>query len=144
MWKKSWNKIKTALETPEEYIEPEKEVEAPDPTPVEVQEEAETEPAFCTDSVIPINKEDLVPLYETMESVRQLKGLGGEMLIRHEKEKADFFKVNNALNEQTQRQIADLRTTYNVEPTVDYALNFPTGEEEQGSFVRVEEPSSDS
>jgi len=79
-----------------------------------------------------------------MESIKLLKGFGGEMLIRHEKEKVEFFKVNNALNEQVQRQIADLRTTYNVEPTVDYALNFPTGEEEQGSFVREEEPSSDS
>ena len=141
MWKKSWNKLKTALETPEEYIEVEEKEES---APPEEEKEEPSEPEFCSAPAIPINRDDLMPLYETMESIKRLKGLGGELLIRHEKERVDFLKVNNALNEQMQRQITDLRTTYNVEPTVDYALNFPVGEEEQGSFVRADEPSSES
>lgn len=144
MWKKSWNKLKTALNTPEEYIETEGKEEVATPEAEEGQEVEPSEPEFCSDPVIPVSREDLMPLYETMESVKKLKGLGGELLIRHEKERVNFLKVNNALNEQMQRQIADLRTTYNVEPTVDYALNFPLEEDEQGSFVRDDEPSSES
>ena len=136
MWKKSWNKLKTVLGTPEEYIEEETEAE-------EAQEEEASAPEYCLDPVVPISRQDLEPLYKTMESIKTLKVLGGEMLLRHESERAEFVRINNKLNEQQQKQIDDLRTIYNVEPTVDYALNFPMGEEEEGSLVR-QEPASES
>tara|TARA_B100001250_G_scaffold95986_2_gene80267 strand:+ start:8391 stop:8819 length:429 start_codon:yes stop_codon:yes gene_type:complete len=142
MWKQSWNKLKTALGSPEDYIEEEEKAEPEEAQ--EVQQEEASESEFCSDPQIPVAREDLVPVLNTMQSIKNLKGLGGEMFLRHEQEKAEFIKANNALNAQMTQQILDLRTTYNVEPTIDYVLNFPAGEEEEGSFVRHEEPDSES
>jgi len=135
MWKKQWNKLKTALGTPEEYVEEEQGEEGdPEDTPAEEVEEAA--PEYCSDSVISVQPEDLAPLHQSLESLKQLKRAAGEMFIRHEEEKAEALVINSNLNAQMQQQIRVLRTTYNVEPTIDYALNFPSEEGGLGSFVR--------
>ena len=131
MWKKQWNKLKTALGTPEEYVtEEEQEVEA--------VEEKSDEPQYNSEQVIEVVNQDFVPLGKTIESIKSLKTQIGEMTLRHEQERARAVQLNSALNQQWEEQINNLRTIYNVEPTVDYELNFPTEEGGTGSFVRRE------
>lgn len=135
MWKKQWNKLKTALGTPEEYVSEEESEET-----VEEQPEEE-EPQYNSDLRIEISKEDMAPLVETVDTLRNLKMQIGEMTLRHEQERSNAVLINSQLNERFNQQIAALRTTYNVEPTVDYALNFPSVEGEAGTFTR--EPDKD-
>ena len=71
-----------------------------------------------------------------MEQLRFLKGQCGEMMLRHEQERAKAVQINSQLNTQLDEQIANLRTIYNVEPTVDYALNFPSEEGGIGTLTR--------
>ena len=131
MWKKQWNKLKTALGTPEEYVtEEEQEVEA--------VEEKSDEPQYNSEQVIEVVNQDFVPLGKTIESIKSLKTQIGEMTLRHEQERARAVQLNSDLNQQWEEQINNLRTIYNVEPTVDYELNFPTEEGGTGSFVRRE------
>ena len=131
MWKKQWNKLKTALGTPEEYVAEEQEEDA-------VEEEAPEEPKHNSDPVIEIANEDFAPLLATMEGQDNLLKQIGEMTLRHEQERARAVELNSRLNEQWKEQINNLRSTYSVEPTVDYELNFPTEEGGAGSFVRRE------
>jgi len=130
MWKKQWDKLKTAMSTPEDYIAEEEAEEAP-PEPEEKK--------YCNDKVIDISDEDLKPITETIEQLRQLKMLGGEILIRQETERMQLVQHNSKLKMKMQEQIDELRTTYDVEPTVDYALNLPSQEGEVGTFVRRDE-----
>ena len=131
MWKKQWNKLKTALGTPEEYVtEEEQEVEA--------VEEKSDESQYNSEQVVEIANQDFVPLGKTIESIKSLKTQIGEMTLRHEQERARAVQLNSDLNQQWEEQINNLRTIYNVEPTVDYELNFPTEEGGTGSFVRRE------
>tara|TARA_B100000073_G_scaffold239659_1_gene200736 strand:- start:268 stop:666 length:399 start_codon:yes stop_codon:yes gene_type:complete len=127
MWKKQWNKLKTALASPEEYVEEEQE---------EVEEEEEKAPEYNTDPVVEISAKDFAPLMATVESMKNLKMQLGEMLIRQEAERAAAVELNSKLNERMAEQIMELRSIYNVEPTVDYALNFPTEDGGAGSLVR--------
>ena len=131
MWKKQWNKLKTALGTPEEYVAEEQEEDA-------VEEEVPEEPKHNSDPVIEIANEDFAPLLATMEGQDNLLKQIGEMTLRHEQERARAVELNSRLNEQWKEQINNLRSTYSVEPTVDYELNFPTEEGGAGSFVRRE------
>ena len=131
MWKKQWNKLKTALGTPEEYVAEEQEEDA-------VEEEVPEEPKHNSDPVIEIANEDFAPLLATMEGQDKLLKQIGEMTLRHEQERARAVELNSRLNEQWKQQINNLRSTYSVEPTVDYELNFPTEEGGAGSFVRRE------
>lgn len=132
MWKKPWDKLKTALSGPEEYI-----VTTP-PESEENQEEEQEEVVYCTDSVISIKQEDLASIAQTSESLRLLTIRAGETMLRQEAERQQILLLNERLNQQAQQQIQQLRTTYNVEPTVDYTLNFPSEEGGEGSLVRVE------
>ena len=125
MWKKQWNKLKTALSAPEEYVEEEQE---------ETVEE-ESGPEYNTDPVVEIATEDFAPLLATIEGMKNLKMQLGEMLLRHEAERAAAVELNSKLNERMAEQIMELRSIYNVEPTVDYALNFPTEDGGTGSLV---------
>ena len=131
MWKKQWNKLKTALGSPEEYIDKEEQEE-------EAVEDKKEEPQYRTESVIEIANADFVPLVSVMKAVENLKIQIGEMTLRHEQERARAVQLNSDLNQQWAEQINNLRTIYNVEPTVDYELNFPTEEGGTGSFVRGE------
>ena len=134
MWKKQWNKLKTALGTPEEYVAEEQEEDAVE----EVVEETPEEPKHNSDPVIEITNEDFAPLLATMEGQDKLLKQIGEMTLRHEQERARAVQLNSQLNQQWSEQINNLRSTYNVEPTVDYKLNFPTEEGGAGTFVRRE------
>ena len=133
MWKKPWDKLKTALSGPEEYI-----VTAPPESEEEQEEEEREEVVYCTDSVVLVKQEDLVSIVQISESLRMLKIQAGEAMLRHEAERQQILLLNERLNQQAQQQIQQLRTTYNVEPTVDYTLNFPSEEGGEGSLVRVE------
>ena len=132
MCKKPWDKLTTALSWPEEYI-----VTTP-PESEENQEEEQEEVVYCTDSVISIKQEDLASIAQTSESLRLLTIRAGETMLRQEAERQQILLLNERLNQQAQQQIQQLRTTYNVEPTVDYTLNFPSEEGGEGSLVRVE------
>ena len=134
MWKKQWNKLKTALGTPEEYVAEEQEED----TVEEAVEEDSEEPKRNSDPVIEIVNEDFAPLLATMESQAALLKRIGEMTLRHEQERSRAVQINSQLNQQWSEQIEGLRSTYNVEPTVDYELNFPTEEGGAGTFVRRE------
>ena len=125
MWKKQWSKLKTALGTPEEYVEEEK-----------VEEEVEEVPEYCSDPVIEIKPEDLKVVVEILGNIKNLKVMVGEMALRHEEERYRAVDLNKKLNAQLQEQINNLRTIYSVEPTVDYALNFPSEEGGSGNFTR--------
>ncbi len=133
MWKRQWNKLKTAMSTPEDYIAEEEEIEE-EVVPPEPEEQK-----YCNDPVIDISDKDLEPIMETVEQLRQLKMLGGEILIRQETERMQMMQHNSQLKAKMQGQIDELRTTYDVEPTVDYALNLPSQEGEVGTFVRRDE-----
>jgi nitrate reductase NapAB chaperone NapD len=130
MWKKQWDKLKTALGTPDEYVE-EEQVEEMPVTEVEVEEVQ-----YCSDPVIEIKPEDINPIMENMESMKNLKGIIGEMILRHRAELDKAIEINSNLNTQFNKQIAGLRTIYNVEPTVDYTLNFPSEVGGSGTFTR--------
>jgi len=130
MWKKQWNKLKTALGTPEEYVAEEGD-EA-------VEEEQKEEPQYNTEPIVEIANADFAPLAATMDAMKSLKVQIGDMTLRHETERARAVQLNSDLNQQWTVQINNLRTIYNVEPTVDYELNFPTEEGGTGSFVRGE------
>ena len=130
MWKRQWDKLKTAMSTPEDYIAEEEAEEAP-PEPEEKK--------YCNDKVIDISNEDIKSIMETVEQLRQLKMLGGEILIRQETERTQLVQHNSKLKTKMQEQIDELRTTYDVEPTVDYALNLPAYPGEVATFVRHDE-----
>ena len=134
MWKKQWNKLRTALGSADEYVAEEQEEEA-------VEEAAEgnpEEPEHNSDPVIEIANEHFAPLIATLEGQDALLKRIGEMTLRHEQERSRAAQLNSQLNQQWAEQINNLRSTYNVEPTVDYELNFPTEEGGAGSFVRQE------
>lgn len=130
MWKKQWNKLRTALGTADEYVAEEQEEE--------VVEEAPEEPEHNSDPVIEIANEHFEPLIAIMKGQDALVKQIGEMMLRHEQERARAVELNSKLNEQWKGQINNLRSIYNVEPTVDYELNFPTEEGGAGTFVRQE------
>ena len=134
MWKKQWNKLRTALGSADDYVAEEQEEEAVQ----EAAEEVPEEPEHNSDPVIEIANEHFVPLFATMESQEKLLRQVGEMTLRHEQERARAVELNSRLNEQWKEQINNLRSIYNVEPTVDYELNFPTEEGGAGTFVRQE------
>lgn len=128
MWKKQWNKLKTAMSTPEDYISEQEEVEEPTPEPEEQK--------YCSDEVINLSDEDLQPIMQTFEQIRQLKSLAGEILLKQEADRQQLVQHDSSLKAKIQEQIDELRTTYHVEPTVDYALNLPSKDGEVGTFVR--------
>jgi len=128
MWKKQWNKLKTALGTPEQYVEDEQE------ELVEEQAEPEEE-KYCSDPVVEISPEHIAPVISTLDNIRVAKQQIGEMTIRQEQERSGAIAIFSQLNTQLQQQIDELRTIYNVEPTVDYALNFPSEKGGVGTFV---------
>ena len=128
MWKKQWSKLKTALGTPEEYVTEEQD-----------EEVVEEENKYNSDQTIEIVYEHFDPLRATLEAQRVLREQIGEMTLRHEAERARAVQLNSNLNQRWTEEINDLRSIYSVEPTVDYALNFPTEEGGTGTFVR--EPS---
>ena len=129
MWKKQWSRLKTALKTPEEYVEEE--------VPPEEAEEVSTEaPTYNDSAVIEIQNDDMIPIMQTVEQIRQLKILAGEMLLKQETDKKQMVELVSQLNQKMREQIGELRSIYNVEPTVDYALNFPTGDGDLGTLTR--------
>lgn len=130
MWKKQWNKLKTAMGSPEDYVEEEQ--------GDDIVEEEKEEPQYNSDQIIAIENRDFIPLAQIMESQQKLREQIGEMTLRHEQERARAIQLNSNLNQRWVEQINNLRTIYNVEPTVDYELNFPTEEGGTGSFVRGE------
>ena len=65
MWKKQWNKLKTALGSPEEYIEEESAEE-------EAVEEQEVE-ELRTDPIINVQYEDFLPVVQLMKSLEEAK-----------------------------------------------------------------------
>ena len=134
MWKKQWNKLRTALGSADDYVAEEQEEEAVQ----EAAEEVPEEPEHNSDPVIEIANEDFAPLLVTMEGQDNLLKQIGEMTLRHEQERSRAAQLNSQLNQQWSEQINNLRSTYNVEPTVDYELNFPTEEGGAGTFVRRE------
>jgi len=60
-------------------------------------------------------------------------------VLRHRDELDRALEINSKLNTKFREQIVGLRTIYNVEPTVDYALNFPSEEGGTGSFTKQSE-----
>ena len=137
MWKKQWNKLKTALGTPEDYVAEEQE-EQEQEEEGSLEEDAPEEPQHNSDPVIEIANEHFAPLVTTMEGQDALLRKIGEMTLRHEQERLRAVELNSRLNKQWSEQMNNLRSTYNVEPTVDYELNFPTEEGGAGTFVRRE------
>lgn len=135
MWKKQWSKLKTALSTPEEYIEETitDTQEEPEPTPVVV------EPEYNTDQVISISDEHMDELNKTINSIRMLKSNLGELVLKYEKDRSVALDMSLKLNEKLAEQIAHLRTIYNVEPTADYTLNFGTPGVSSASLTRNSE-----
>ena len=129
MWKKQWNKLKTALGSPEEYIEEESAEE-------EAVEEQEVE-ELRTDPIINVQYEDFLPVVQLMKSLEEAKKGAGEMLLRHERDRRRAVEVHDQINARIQEEIDGLRTSYNVDPSTDYQLNFPQVEGEAGSFVRL-------
>jgi hypothetical protein len=132
MWKKQWSKLKTALASPEEYVEEEQ----------EEQQETETEEVqLRSDPVIEISSEDLEQVLATATAINSFKRNVGDMTLRHEQERANALEINSQLNRQLGEQIDAVRTIYNVEPTVEYVLNFPTEKGGIGTLTR--EPDKD-
>jgi len=128
MWKKQWNKLKTVMSTPEDYISEQEEVEESTPEPEEQK--------YCNDEVINLSDEDLQPITQTIEQLQQLKLIAGEILLKQEADRQRLVQHDSSLKAKIQEQIDELRTTYHVEPTVDYALNLPSKDGDVGTFVR--------
>jgi hypothetical protein len=84
MWKKQWNKLRTALGSADDYVAEEQEEE----TVEEAVEETPEEPEHNSDPVIEIANEHFVPLVATMESQEKLLRQIGEMTLRHEQERS--------------------------------------------------------
>ena len=129
MWKKQWNKLKTALGEPEEYIEAEPE-----------NEEVPEEVSFRSEPVINVKFEDFVDIAEMMKLSENIKKSAGEMALRHARERQKALQWDDEINAKIQEQIMDLRTTYSVDPSVDYRLDFPQTEGSAGAFVRISAP----
>ena len=111
MWKKQWNKLKTALGEPEEYIEAEPE-----------NEEVPEEVSFRSEPVINVKFEDFVDIAEMMKLSENIKKSAGEMALRHARERQKALQWDDEINAKIQEQIMDLRTTYSVDPSVDLSL----------------------
>ena len=131
MWKKQWNKLKTALGSPEEYIEEESVEE-------EAAEEQEEAVELRTDPIINVQYEDFLPVVQLMKALDDTKRGAGEMLLRHERDRRRAVEMHDQINARIQVEIEGLRTSYNVDPSTDYQLNFPQVEGEAGSFVRLD------
>ncbi len=129
MWKKQWNKLKTALGEPEEYIEAEPE-----------NEEVPEEVSFRSEPVINVKFEDFVDIAEMMKLSENIKKSAGELALRHARERQTALQWDDEINAKIQEQIMDLRTTYSVDPSVDYRLDFPQTEGSAGAFVRISTP----
>jgi hypothetical protein len=132
MWKKQWNKLKTALGEPEDYVSE----EGQEDDLIDEEQPEPEQPVLCSDPLIEIKSEDILPLVATVEQLRTFKGQCGEMMLRHEQERAKAVQINSRLNAQLDEQIANLRSIYNVEPTVEYALNFPNEKGGMGTLTR--------
>ena len=127
MWKKQWNKLKTVMGAPEEYVEEEA-------TEVDVEEVED----FRTEPIINIQYEDILPVIEVMQAQENMKAQAGEMFFRHERERRTLLQYEQKIKEELELRIVRLRTTYNVEPNTDYRMNLPSAEGEPGSFVRTD------
>ena len=127
MWKKQWNKLKTVMGAPEEYVEEEA-------TEVDVEEVED----FRTEPIINIQYEDILPVIEVMQAQESMKAQAGEMFFRHERERRTLLQYEQKIKEELEVRIVRLRTTYNVEPNTDYRMNLPSAEGEPGSFVRTD------
>ena len=94
MWKKQWNKLKTALGEPEEYIEAEPE-----------NEEVPEEVSFRSEPVINVKFEDFVDIAEMMKLSENIKKSAGEMALRHARERQKALQWDDEINAKIQEQI---------------------------------------
>ena len=92
---------------------------------------------YVRDPVVELQIEDVQPIQTLLSENEKIRAGFGPLRLQYlltEKAYMDKIKSNN---DEINELLKDLRTTYNVDPDVDYELNFPEEEGGLPSFKKL-------
>tara|TARA_Y100001938_G_C7992758_1_gene380365 strand:- start:327 stop:701 length:375 start_codon:yes stop_codon:yes gene_type:complete len=103
----------------------------------EVVEDTEEVVEYVRDPVIELQMEEVEPIQMRLNENEKIRAGFGPLRLQYlltEKAYMDKIKSNN---DEINELLKGLRTTYNVDPDVDYELNFPEEEGGLPSFKKL-------
>lgn len=115
---------------PQEPAEPEESIEILEPA-----EEDEIE--YRRDPVIELTEEDVQPVMELLAQNKLIKDNIGNLRLQYLTTEDAYRNKINQNNDTIEQVLKRLRTTYSVDPDVDYELSFPDEEGGLPSFRKL-------
>ena len=122
--KNFFSKKSQVLEEPEESVEV-----------LEATEEDEVE--YRRDPVIELTDEDVQPVMELLAQNKLIKDNMGNLRLQYLTTEDTYRAKINQNNDTIEELLKALRTTYSVDPDVDYELSFPDEEGGLPSFRKL-------
>ena len=101
-------------------------VSDPEKEEIEIVEDEVVE--YCRDPEIELTHEDVEPIKTLMAESQAINNALGPMRIQYLNQERAYMNKLISNNEQINDLLNGLLTTYNVDPDVDYELNFPDEE----------------
>lgn len=101
----------------------EKEIES---ETIEVVEDEVVE--YCRDPIIELTEEDVKPISDLQAQNAQIRAALGPMRMQYLATEQNYIDKIKSNNVEINRVLSAILTTYNVDPDVDYELNFPDEE----------------
>jgi len=105
---------------------------------IEVLESTEEdEKEYSRESIIELEIEEVDQIIAGVATINSIKKSIGDMRFQYLTAEASYLAKIKQINTDMERVLGDLRTTYNVDPAIDYELGFPEEEGGQPFFKRI-------
>ena len=111
-------------------VEEESEIEVVEATEEDVVE-------YVRDSVVELQVEEVEPIQSLYIENERLRAAMGPLRLQYLSTERAYMDRIKSNNDEINKLLNDLRTTYNVDPDVDYELNFPEEEGGLPSFKKL-------
>lgn len=111
-------------------VEEESEIEVVETTEEDVVE-------YVRDSVVELQVEEVEPIQSLYIENERLRAAMGPLRLQYLSTERAYMDKIKSNNDEINKLLNDLRTTYNVDPDVDYELNFPEEEGGLPSFKKL-------
>lgn len=111
-------------------VEEESEIEVVEATEEDVVE-------YVRDSVVELQVEEVEPIQSLYIENERLRAAMGPLRLQYLSTERAYMDKIKSNNDEINKLLNDLRTTYNVDPDVDYELNFPEEEGGLPSFKKL-------
>ena len=104
-----------------------------------VQEEVEPSPSPRSDEIIEVSWEAVRALFELKVAAAQTEAQLSNLLLQHEKNKANFLDRLSEMESQLYNTAFSLRNSLEISPDLVYELKLPQKEGEKGYFIRKDQ-----